>query len=47
MSIHLDIINGVSLGLEYIPQNEEAGVENACVILDLALIRLIFEFHNE
>ena len=43
MSIGLDWINGVAVGLEYVPAIQEEGIDNT-VILDLFIIRLLFQW---
>lgn len=46
MTVGLDTINGVAVGIEFVPAIEEEGIANT-VILDLFIIRLLFQWPVE
>jgi len=41
MSISLDMINGISVGIEYLPAGED---HDQTIIVDLFVIRLLFQW---
>ena len=43
MRVGIDLINGLAVGLEFVPAIEEDGIDNT-VILDLFIIRLLFQW---
>ena len=43
MSVDISTIMGVSLGIEFVPANEEADIERSCWVIDLLVVRLIIE----
>lgn len=45
LSFHL--INGLALGVEFIPASAEADVEFPCLVIDLLLARIIIEFTGQ
>ena len=47
VDVDFSLIMGLALGLEYVPADEEAGIDRTCVILDVLVFRVIFEFTGE
>lgn len=43
MFISTDWINGISIGIEYVPENDEEDYDQT-LILDLLVIRLLFQW---
>jgi hypothetical protein len=43
MEVTLDLINGLSFGIEYVSAAPEADVPNPCIIIDFACFRWIIE----
>lgn len=43
MFISTDWINGISLGMEFVPENEEEDYDNTFIV-DLLVIRLLFQW---
>lgn len=44
MTLSYDLINGVSVGLEYLSADEEADIPYNSIILDLLIVRVLIEF---
>ncbi len=47
MEYSIDLIHGLSLGVEYVPSSFEADIEFPCLVLDLLIVRVIVEFTGE
>jgi hypothetical protein len=47
MSVEVGLITGLALGAEYIEANDEAGIQNSCIIIDLLILRIVLEFTGE
>ena len=47
MSIQTSLITGLSIGVEYVQADEEAGIECSCILIDLLVFRLVVELTGE
>lgn len=47
MELSFHFINGLALGVEYVPASMDAEVEFPCLVIDLLLVRIIVEFIGE
>lgn len=43
MTVSMSFINGISVGIEYVAPMPDDGIENACVLIDLAFFRVVLE----
>jgi hypothetical protein len=44
MEIMLHLINGMALGIEYVPQVDEEDPDVRCVVVDIFIVRLMCFF---
>jgi len=47
MNIETDFILGLALGVEFIPADEDAGIDHSCFIIDLLVVRIVVELTGE
>lgn len=47
MQISTDIITGLSIGVEWISADAEAGIEHSCLLLDVLFMRVVVEFTGQ
>ena len=47
MEYSFTFINGVALGVEYVPSSLEEDIEFPCLVIDLLFVRIVLEFTGE
>lgn len=47
MQYSINLISGLSLGVEYIEADDEMGVEFPCVAIDLFVFRIVIELAQD
>lgn len=47
MNIDFTLINGLSVGAEYVQADYEAGIDFPCIVIDLLIFRIVLELDGK